>query len=444
MASPATGNNSSTNTFTTTSATTVADATIQQLEPPPKKLDKGKEKMTTFQPDYSTNNPFLKKLEDHNMDATNIDTSKLISQFQSSSSSSSLTFEDEYVESVLPNNSKKRKRDNKSIMDMSDSNNQESKYMGECLIHQEGCVILDNEKHFVLNNVLYRHWASLVASGDDYNIDSLPVAPELDEFDESHAPEQFVITIIATKQSLPQEINKDHSITPLQKLFAAYSGTLLTLPFETPFDVIKTRSQSQNVSNNNTFSDIKPLASTSYSSTSLALPSCCNQISDATATLPPSTQKDDIVKIACYKGIMVRSITITVSYDHTIDKLWANWKGKYSEVYSPLIAGATAKTTSASIISQLGSFRIKSQGSESINGLRGVLNGVQTMIFNNGISSLWCVVWNLDVPFFVNNVEVTFLSGDISGGFSALIATPFGVSKTRRQVSIIQCSRFER
>ncbi|CAJ0747936.1 10165_t:CDS:2 [Entrophospora sp. SA101] len=203
MASPATGNNSSTNTFTTTSATTVADATIQQLEPPPKKLDKGKEKMTTFQPDYSTNNPFLKKLEDHNMDATNIDTSKLISQFQSSSSSSSLTFEDEYVESVLPNN--KRKRDNKSIMDMSDSNNQElqyesfkfrfdtaitllkSKYMGECLIHQEGCVILDNEKHFVLNNVLYRHWASLVASGDDYNIDSLPVAPELDEFDESHA-----------------------------------------------------------------------------------------------------------------------------------------------------------------------------------------------------------------------------------------------------------------
>ncbi|CAJ0648543.1 614_t:CDS:10 [Entrophospora sp. SA101] len=400
MASPATGNNSSTNTFTTTSATTVADATIQQLEPPPKKLDKGKEKMTTFQPDYSTNNPFLKKLEDHNMDATNIDTSKLISQFQSSSSSSSLTFEDEYVESVLPNN--KRKRDNKSIMDMSDSNNQESKYMGECLIHQEGCVILDNEKHFVLNNVLYRHWASLVASGDDYNIDSLPVAPELDEFDESHA------------RSLPQEINKDHSITPLQKLLAAY---------KTPFDVIKTRSQSQNVSNNNTFSDIKPLASTSYSSTSLALPS----FSDATATLPPSTQKvDSIVKIACYKGIMVRSITITVSYDHTIDKLWANWKGKYSEVYSPLIAGATPKTTSASIISQLEPFRIKSQGSESINGLRGVLNGVQTMIFNN-----------------VNNVEVRFLSGDISGDV-ALIATPFDVSKTMRQVSIIQCSRFER
>ncbi|CAJ0747937.1 10166_t:CDS:10 [Entrophospora sp. SA101] len=231
------------------------------------------------------------------------------------------------------------------------------------------------------------------------------------------SPEQFVITIITTKRSLPQEINKDHSITPLQKLLAAY---------KTPFDVIKTRSQSQNVSNNNTFSDIKPLASTSYSSTSLALPSCCHQISDATATLPPSTQKvDSIVKIACYKGIMVRSITITVSYDHTIDKLWANWKGKYSEVYSPLIAGATPKTTSASIISQLEPFRIKSQGSESINGLRGVLNGVQTMIFNN-----------------VNNVEVRFLSGDISGDFSALIATPFDVSKTMRQVSIIQCSGY--
>ncbi|CAJ0648542.1 10167_t:CDS:10 [Entrophospora sp. SA101] len=316
----------------------------------------------------------------------------------------------------------------------------------------------------------------------------------------------------------------NHSITPLQKMFAACSGALLTSLVTTPFDVVKTRLQSQSISNNNTFlfSNIKPLASTSYSSISSPLPSRCQQslffsarnlkqkffcqlepnlssnlcciVSNATATLPSSAQRevvtkyrqlngiaDGIVKIVRYEGItslwrglspsLVMSVPVTmiyfIGYDHLRDKLWANWKGKYSETYSPLIAGATARTIAVSIISPLELFRTRLQGPEGINGLRGVLNGVQTMVANNGISSLWRglepTLWR-DVPFSaiywasyefikksiknylhennldekVNNVEITFLSGATSGGFAALVTTPFDVAKTRRQVSLNQ------
>jgi len=42
------------------------------------------------------------------------------------------------------------------------------------------------------------------------------------------------------------------------------------------------------------------------------------------------------------------SIPVTViyfvGYDYLRDSLWANWKGKYSETYSPLIAGAIARS----------------------------------------------------------------------------------------------------
>src|SRR6266545_224153 len=61
------GNDVTTSTFTTMPSTTMSSraittTTIKQLESPLKNSSKGKEKMT-FQPDYSSNNPFLKKLE---------------------------------------------------------------------------------------------------------------------------------------------------------------------------------------------------------------------------------------------------------------------------------------------------------------------------------------------------------------------------------------------
>ncbi|CAG8610279.1 4556_t:CDS:2, partial [Diversispora eburnea] len=57
-----------------------------------------------------------------------------------------------------------------------------SKYSKYCHYHYEGCVLLDGGRHFILSEKLYKRWAALVASGDDFDIDSLPNSPELTEF----------------------------------------------------------------------------------------------------------------------------------------------------------------------------------------------------------------------------------------------------------------------
>lgn len=47
-----------------------------------------------------------------------------------------------------------------------------------------------------------------------------------------------------------------------------------------------------------------------------------------------------------YNSVMSIPVTVIyfVGYDYLRDSLWANWKGKYSETYSPLIAGASARS----------------------------------------------------------------------------------------------------
>ncbi|CAG8510422.1 7602_t:CDS:10, partial [Scutellospora calospora] len=187
---------------------------------------------------------------------------------------------------------------------------------------------------------------------------------------------------------------------------------------------------------------------------------------------------DGINKIVRYEGItslwrglspgLVMSIPLTVvyfvGYDSIRDSLWKHWKGKYSELYSPLLAGTLARTISVSIISPIELLRTRMQGPEGVNGLKDVMNGVQRMVRINGISSLWRglepTLWR-DVPFSaiywtgyesikrnfsnhlrnksidgnINNFAVAFTSGATSGMIAATLTTPFDVAKTRRQVA---------
>ncbi|CAI2162979.1 12996_t:CDS:2 [Funneliformis geosporum] len=55
-----------------------------------------------------------------------------------------------------------------------------SKYVDACKNHPNGCCTVKTGKHFVLNDRLLRRWASLCASGDDVNEDSLPYSDELE------------------------------------------------------------------------------------------------------------------------------------------------------------------------------------------------------------------------------------------------------------------------
>ncbi|CAG8549047.1 10042_t:CDS:2 [Acaulospora morrowiae] len=60
--------------------------------------------------------------------------------------------------------------------------NLKMKYTVKCDFHPEGCVQLGEGRHFILTERLYKRWAALVASGEDFDADSLPNSSELDEF----------------------------------------------------------------------------------------------------------------------------------------------------------------------------------------------------------------------------------------------------------------------
>ncbi|CAG8570797.1 12963_t:CDS:2 [Acaulospora colombiana] len=57
-----------------------------------------------------------------------------------------------------------------------------AKYAMKCDYHFDGCVPLGEGRHFILAEKLYRRWAALIASGEDFDINSLPTSPELTEF----------------------------------------------------------------------------------------------------------------------------------------------------------------------------------------------------------------------------------------------------------------------
>ncbi|KAF9921982.1 hypothetical protein FBU30_007939 [Linnemannia zychae] len=144
---------------------------------------------------------------------------------------------------------------------------------------------------------------------------------------------------------------------------------------------------------------------------------------------------------------------------------------EYRDSLAPLLAGGFARTVAATVISPIELFRTRMQSvhtdTKGNAGLfRGVSQGIVAMVRSEGVLSLWRglapTLWR-DVPFsaiywvgyentkkrivawdrekahpVLNEFEVAFASGALSGMIAATLTTPFDVAKTRRQVDLLQ------
>src|SRR5579859_2454112 len=159
------------------------------------------------------------------------------------------------------------------------------------------------------------------------------------------------------------------------------------------------------------------------------------------------------------------AVPANVIYFVGYDTLRTSLPSTIPPTLAPLIAGVSARTLAVAAISPLELFRTRLQAyhpTENRSSFRSVLNGITSLVREQGIRSLWrgleLTLWR-DVPFSgiywtgyeylrhkfkqheifrrggeAGFFEEAFTAGWLSGTFAAFVTQPFDVSKTRRQV----------
>ncbi|XP_061101736.1 probable mitochondrial glutathione transporter SLC25A40 [Conger conger] len=257
-----------------------------------------------------------------------------------------------------------------------------------------------------------------------------------------------------------------NGITPFQQMFSSCSGAIITSLFVTPLDVVKIRLQAQK----SPFSKGKCFV-------------YCNGLMDHICVCENGNAKawykapgrftgtlDAFFSIVRREGIkslwsglpptLVMAVPATVIYFTCYDQLCALLRTRMDRhrELAPLLAGATARVGSTTVISPLELIRTKMQSQKlSYRELRVCVN---TAVQSEGWLSLWRG-WGptllRDVPFsamYWYNYEqgkhwlcqhyqtteptftITFLSGAVSGSIAAVATLPFDVVKTRRQIEL--------
>ncbi|CAL3972313.1 hypothetical protein PZA11_004539 [Diplocarpon coronariae] len=318
----------------------------------------------------------------------------------------------------------------------------------------------------------------------------------------------------------------DIGITAGQKMISAMSGSLLTSLLVTPLDVVRVRLQSQPAPQSPLTSISKlalsPPRSFNTLPPNLGVTACCREVFFATNTAEyciaapqirdvgaecaiEETQKrsynstlDGLRKIARNEGIttlwrglsptLVMTVPANIIYFTGYDWLRFNNASPlnryFSDNYSPLVAGATARMVAATAVGPVEMFRTRMQASLSTGGahFRETVQGIGEMVAIHGYSSLWrgltLTMWR-DVPFSgiywlgyetirgqltearergrgtslskgisrsrarsrsqsrenqYNTFLDSFVAGASSGAVAAVLTMPFDVGKTRRQI----------
>ncbi|CAG8563267.1 3019_t:CDS:2 [Paraglomus brasilianum] len=302
-----------------------------------------------------------------------------------------------------------------------------------------------------------------------------------------------VVSPYMTRTALSSDnVLSTQQLLPIQKMLSACTGAIVTSVFTTPLDVVKIRLQSQNLFQSLSITkgqycrpcvpaecqEVLLLRRKFLFTPAVGETISCAHIPHLAASLRLNGTLDGLVKIIKYEGItslwrgllpaLVMSVPATViyfiGYDHLRDTIWKKCNNKSLEVYVPLAAGTIARTAAATVISPIELLRTRMQSAEGTNGIVGVLNGINKMVRSDGLSSLWRglgpTLWR-DVPFSaiywtgyesikknlmkrhdnrllihnLGDIEISFISGAISGMIAATLTTPFDVAKTRRQVA---------
>ncbi|KAG8878771.1 hypothetical protein FRB97_002312 [Tulasnella sp. 331] len=288
---------------------------------------------------------------------------------------------------------------------------------------------------------------------------------------------------MATSTSVSTEISEpsgssSKGIHPLAaKTIAAAAGATLTALTMTPFDVIKTRMQTQ-PSSHSSSSGAGPLASR----LNTAAVVCVWDRQGVKHSERVTSFWDAARKVwkmegvrGLWKGVgttLVIAVPASTLYMVTYDNLRRSMP--FHESYAlltPLFAGVLARTMVSSISSPLELLRTRLQATPSDpntpHTLKSVLGGIRVMAKRDGVRSLWRglgpTLWR-DVPFSglywagyetikgrlrkkgFEGSGAAFMSGAVSGTTAAMITLPFDVLKTRKQalqeaVSYVQSSR---
>ncbi|KAI8066412.1 mitochondrial carrier domain-containing protein [Gongronella butleri] len=282
---------------------------------------------------------------------------------------------------------------------------------------------------------------------------------------------------------------QEASTTSTEKLASALAGSLVTSLLMTPMDVVKFRMQTQQQHSSSTLccqlstttpkpafcNWTHPITHNSGSRRTMRTPKNIAALHECALgyTRQPFVLRgtlDGLYKIlrhegaaALWKGlspVLVMSIPANmiyfVGYDHLRDTI-RPYTSDSDHDYSPLVAGAVARTIAVATIAPIELFRTRLQSATGVHDYKYVLQGVQNMVRQSGWLTLWHglppTLWR-DVPFSAlywmgyeqakqrlsvinpqwHPLQVSFFSGVLSGMMAAALTTPFDLAKTKRQV----------
>ncbi|KAF9453758.1 mitochondrial carrier [Macrolepiota fuliginosa MF-IS2] len=283
------------------------------------------------------------------------------------------------------------------------------------------------------------------------------------------------------------------------KLVAAATGSTITALTMTPFDVIKTRLQTQPVRPQPLFPVPPPNTCCLPAKAEL----CVRNMSSLARSMSSLARPLSGEVVCIWHNGVIRTEQVNGFYDAArhvwrAEGIRGLWKGAgtslvmgvpsataYILTYDhllnvvlptvlpagpvlPLSAGIIARSAITSLVSPLELIRTNLQSTplspNNPHTLRSVLTSVHNLVQQNGVLFLWRglgpTLWR-DVPFSglywasyegwksffarrgYEGASVAFVSGAASGIISALITSPFDVLKTRRQALIMSASNVE-